>query len=459
MNLFDDKKLAWPKACLLIAIASGSYSIAAIGTHFIGLIPVYFLSLLFFTKVEKYRHAFYLAWISSLITFALHISFFLNIFGKGSVFLWIILSFWPAIFVLLSKFILEKSNKVVQLITIPALFFVLEIISSELYPLRFSWGNISYMAHQNPALYGIGVFGIYGFSLLVFTLTILCENSDKRKVFIPGLMVLLTALSFINPKMETTHKGPIVTGIQYEFPEQAQALKGLKEALQRVPKTDIFMLSEYTFKDGIPQEIKNWCRENKVYLLAGTTFKTEDGANFYNTAAIVNPEGKIEFKQAKAQPIQFFNDGLPAPQQKLWSSPWGNIGLCICYDLSYGKVIDKLVDLGAQALLVPTMDVESWGEKEHKLHERVAPLRAVEYGIPVFKTASSGISQSVNSKGQVLASAPFPGQGEILSSHLQIQKAGSKPVDRYLFWPALFIIFWGFFNSVKHNRQKNNSTL
>jgi apolipoprotein N-acyltransferase len=54
------------------------------------------------------------------------------------------------------------------------------------------------------------------------------------------------------------------------------------------------------------------------------------------------------------------------------------IGICICYDLSYSRVTDRLLRLGAQALIVPTMDLIDWGRRQHELHARVAPMRAAE---------------------------------------------------------------------------------
>ncbi len=48
--------------------------------------------------------------------------------------------------------------------------------------------------------------------------------------------------------------------------------------------------------------------------------------NYYNTAFVVGTNGEIVFKQVKSVPIQFFRDGLPAPEQKVWNSPWGKIG-------------------------------------------------------------------------------------------------------------------------------------
>jgi apolipoprotein N-acyltransferase len=138
------------------------------------------------------------------------------------------------------------------------------------------------------------------------------------------------------------------------------------------------------------------------------------------------------FRQVKAVPIQFFKDGLPAPEQKLWASPWGKIGICICYDLSYTRVTDRLVQLGAEALIVPTMDVVDWGRAQHELHARIAPVRAAEYGLPIFRLASSGISQLVGQSGRVTATAPCPGDGANLAGPLEMRGSGRRPLDRWL---------------------------
>ena len=147
---------------------------------------------------------------------------------------------------------------------------------------------------------------------------------------------------------------------------------------------------------------------------------------------MVGPDGDIVFRQVKAVPIQFFKDGLPAPEQKLWNSPWGKIGICVCYDLSYTRVTDRLVELGAEALIVPTMDVVDWGQAQHELHARIAPVRAAEYGLPIFRLASSGISQLVDRAGRVTATAPCPGDGAMLAGTLEMRGAGSRPLDRWL---------------------------
>ncbi|MCM8531564.1 MAG: hypothetical protein NE330_10425 [Lentisphaeraceae bacterium] len=457
MNIFDGKHLPVKKALVFVILTSATYNIAVIHTSLTALLPLYFLCLIYISKVEKLRYAFYLGWIATLISYSIHIRFFLNIFGNGSIILWIILSFWPALFVVLSRILLYRTSKKVFLTSIPCLFFLIEVICAEIYPLKFSWIAAGYMTAPNSAVYGLKFLGIYGFSLAILALTLLIETSPKRKYLLPMLCIVLAGLSFIQLPQQKSSSGPRITGIQLEFPEQIEAILGLDKAKDKYPDTDIFMLSEYTFDNGIPQPVLDWCRKNKTYLLAGTKFKTEDGQNFYNTATLVNPRGEIEFKQVKAQPIQFFKDGLPAPKQTLWNSPWGKIGMCICYDLSYTSIIDNLVDLGAEGLLVPTMDVESWGKSEHMLHSRVAPLRAAEYGLPIFKVASSGESQSVNSKGQIIAQASFPGQGEIISDIMVLTKNGAKPLDRYIFWPCAVICLFAFYKAFTKRKEITSS--
>jgi apolipoprotein N-acyltransferase len=78
------------------------------------------------------------------------------------------------------------------------------------------------------------------------------------------------------------------------------------------------------------------------------------------------------------------------------------------------------------------MDVTEWGRHQHELHSRVAPVRAAEYGVPIFRLASSGISQAVNGGGGVVAHTSFPGPGAVLTASLYLPTGGALPVDRVL---------------------------
>jgi apolipoprotein N-acyltransferase len=78
------------------------------------------------------------------------------------------------------------------------------------------------------------------------------------------------------------------------------------------------------------------------------------------------------------------------------------------------------------------MDVDDWGRHQHELHSRVAPVRAAEYGVPIFRVAISGISQAVTGGGYVVAKTSMPGNGEIFSAQLRLPQRGFLPLDRYL---------------------------
>ena len=92
--------------------------------------------------------------------------------------------------------------------------------------------------------------------------------------------------------------------------------------------------------------------------------------------------------------------------------------------------MDVLVRLGAEGLLIPTMDLETWGGTEHEVNARMARIRALEYGVPVFRVASSGVSLILDREGRTLASAPFPGPGATLVSSVALRTGGgSVPWD------------------------------
>ncbi|MDR3458306.1 MAG: carbon-nitrogen hydrolase family protein [Verrucomicrobiae bacterium] len=281
-------------------------------------------------------------------------------------------------------------------------------------------------------------FGMYGAGFVVLSAATLFHFRAWVKIsriqllgiaaLIPIFVVLLLPASMLG--YLAGRPSVSVTGIQLEFPNANLLPKVLDHALAKNTNSQIFVLSEYTLKDGVPDSLKDWCREHSRYLVVGGEEVLTNDV-YFNTAFVVGTNGEIVFKQAKSVPIQFFKDGLRATNQSLWNSPWGKIGICICYDLSYTRVTDELVRQGAQLIIVPTMDVENWGRHQHELHSRVAPVRAAEYRVPIFRLASSGISQAVIGSGQVVAQTHMPGPGETLSAQLHLPAHGALPWDRY----------------------------
>lgn len=425
----------------------------------------YLICLVQLARLRTTRQCFYTGLAVGFACFAPQLECFWRIFGPAAIALWLVLAFWIGLFLALAHGALARLGPKRGALLIPFLWTGLEYFRSELYYLKFSWLNTGYafadllLPVAFPlGMYGLGFVALFGATLLSIRPTTPTTNFSWQQTL--GIMMIIGflaqgACSFI--VLHVPAPDFVLAGVQLEFPNEKDILKSLNHALLRHPQLvqsnaffrshpnlDLVVLPEYTLEGEPNAALKDWCRRNQKFLIVGGKDHSP-GSNYFNTAFVISTNGEVVFKQVKSVPIQFFKDGLPATEQKVWDSPWGKIGICICYDLSYTRVTDELVRQGAQMLIVPTMDVADWGRHQHELHARVAPVRAVEYGIPIFRVASSGISQGVARSGGVQASAPFEGDGEMLffGVNLNANRRGSLPLDRWLA-PFCVVVTGGF---------------
>lgn len=437
--------LGWKKSVLWLALAAACFNAAYTSPKFPAagwLVFGYAFALIRLTDQPSVRRAFYFGLATGFLCYAPQLWFFWKIFNAAAIVLWLVLAFWVGLFAAIVCGSIRRWGKTRAAWLIPIVWTGVEYFRSELYYLKFSWLNVGYAFPNCPAA-PLDCFGMYGVGFIVFSVaTLFCFGNRFKRLHVSLLgfaLLLLIPLAWLL-QLDTAKKvyarnaraQPLsLVGIQMEFPPPGVIPIMLNQSLAKNTNVQIFVLSEYTLDGPVPDALKNWCREHSRFLVVGG--KDPAGTNnFYDTAFVVGTNGEIVFKQGKCVPIQFFRDGLPAPSQKVWNSPWGKIGFCVCYDLSYTRVTDELVRQGAQMLIVPTMDVEFWSRHEHELHTRVAPVRAAEYGIPIFRLASSGISQAVSAGGQVIAEAPMPGTAAVLAAELRLPLRGKLPLDRFL---------------------------
>jgi apolipoprotein N-acyltransferase len=425
-------------AALVLAVASvASFQIAYEWKAAAGFIVAYLACLFRLAWVKSSRWAFYLGLAIGFSIAAAQLRFFYDIFGPAAIGLWLIFGLWHAFYLLLARNTVARWPRSGAL-CLPVIWFALEYFRSELYYLRFAWLTPGF-ALSHPTWLPFATVGVYGFSFCVLSIIALLfvGSGRKRWLTISAALLFSFALGFSGKTADKS--GPYVVGVQLESPTKTQVLHALDQALKDHPQLEMVVLSEYTFDGPVPARVLEWCTRNQKHLVAGGKEPAENG-QFYNTVYVISPAGEVVFRQGKSVPIQFFNDGLPASSQHVWKSPWGKIGIAICYDLSYARVIDRLIASGAESLIIPTVDLEEWGAHEHWLHSKIAPVRAREYGVPIFRVASSGISQLVSANGRVVASAPFPGQNQQLAGLLPMGQKGSLPWDRYLAMPAVIVV-------------------
>jgi len=433
--------LTWTKSFLWLAVAVGCFHAAYTSIHVPGagfMIIGYAFALVQLTNQPTVRRAFYFGLAAGFFSYGPQLWFFYKIFSMAAVVLWLILAFWVGLFSAIIHVATRRWGRARAAWLIPIVWTGLEYFRSELYYLKFSWLNIGYALPpymSGPGTCRIGMYAL-GFAVMALVATFPFKFTRKFTVIewflVFPIAFIIAATMFPGEFRSHASSRVNIVGIQMEFPPAGILPKALDAALAKNTSAQIFVLSEYTLNTPPPDALKDWCREHSKFVVVGGEAPATNG-NYYDTAFVIGTNGDIVFSQGKCVPIQFFHDGLPAPKQSLWNSPWGKIGFCVCYDLSYTRVTDELVRQGAQLLIVPTMDVEYWGRHQHELHTRVAPVRAAEYGIPIFRLASSGISQAVAADGSVVAQAPMPGTDATLAAELRLfPSGGMRPLDRYL---------------------------
>jgi apolipoprotein N-acyltransferase len=430
-----DGSLTWKKALLWIVLGTGSFHIAWEFPRFNALVFVYAVALIELASLANARVAFRFGFLLGLSVFAPHLAWFWNIFGAVSICLWALLSFFTGLFVFVLKQWRDRLGPQLLWLAAPIFWTGLEYFRSELYFLRFSWLSAGYVFSGKSGLLPVGALGVYGTAFVIFLgAAILCQLDSKRRWIATSLVLLIVGLMANSARVAIgppAARNLRAAGIQLEFPPDLEIPAHLDSVLAQFPDAELLVLSEYTFDSSVPLKVRQWCRKNRRYLIAGGKDDLP-GGQYYNTAFVVDPAGEIVFKQAKSVPIQFFRDGLAAPDRRVWDSPWGKLAICVCYDMSYRRVMDDFIKKGAEALIVPFMDVTDWGGRQHRLHERVSAVRAQEYQIPLFRVGSSGISQLVDRSGRTIATAPFPGQESILGGSLALSAPGRLPLDHWV---------------------------
>lgn len=434
--------ISWAAAAGWFALSVTTFHAAYLtsASWLVLLVPYFAIGL---ARLGSGRSAFYAGFALGFAFYGPQLGFFWGIFGPAAIALWAVLAFWIGLFAGVAHGIHRTFGPRWALVLVPFLWTGFEYFRSELYYLRFSWLNAGYALAWSgawPLFHGLGIYGIGFVAALAGSLVQYAQGWLRLAGPALAFAVLILGRSGNEPaSAQGLSKTRIqVGGAQVESAVESEIPAILDRLLKTHNELDLLVLPEYTLEGEPSESLRQWCRTQRKHLVVGGREPLGEG-KFRNTAFVIDPQGEIVFRQTKSVPIQFFADGEPAKSQSLWQSPWGPLGIAICYDLSYTRVIDHLVQLGALGLIIPTMDAASWGRHQHAMHARVAPVRAAEYGLPIVRVASSGVSQIVDASGRVTASAPFSEQVETFFGELELGGRGRLPWDRALAPFATFL--------------------
>ena len=143
-------------------------------------------------------------------------------------------------------------------------------------------------------------------------------------------------------------------------------------------------------------------------------------------------------------------------REVLWLNDSTGTAPIICYESVYGEYVTDYVENGADFLSIITNDAW-WGDTEgHQQHLSYARLRAVENGRFVARSANTGISAIINSRGDIVKELGYEERGSIAGKiGLRSEKTFYVKYGDYLARIAQFLALFIFlFSVVKFKRKR-----
>lgn len=94
----------------------------------------------------------------------------------------------------------------------------------------------------------------------------------------------------------------------------------------------------------------------KLWLINGSIFESKQG-NTFNTASVINPEGRVVARYRKMFPFRPYETGVEAGDGFcVFDVPGvGRFGVSICYDMWFPETSRTLTAMGAEVILHPSM--------------------------------------------------------------------------------------------------------
>lgn len=146
------------------------------------------------------------------------------------------------------------------------------------------------------------------------------------------------------------------------------------------------LFPKYAELEGGPmwQALSEMARKSKVWLFGGSIPERDEEGKVYNTCFVFNPEGKQVGKHRK---VHLFDIDIKGGQRFkesdtltagsdlcLIDTPYGEIGVMICFDVRFAEWASLLAEAGAVLLIVPGAFNMTTGPKHWELLMRSRAL-------------------------------------------------------------------------------------
>jgi predicted amidohydrolase len=184
--------------------------------------------------------------------------------------------------------------------------------------------------------------------------------------------------------------------------------------------------------DSFVAGVRALARELKVWVLIGSALVARGSDKAANRAVLVSDKGEIVTTYDK---LHMFDVDLPngdryresslyepGEDARIVDTPWGKLGLTICYDMRFPQLYRALAKAGAEIIAVPAAFTRPTGEAHWEVLLRA---RAIENGVFILAPAQGGTHEdgrttwghsiAVDPWGRILAQAGDDEPGVIMA--------------------------------------------
>jgi deaminated glutathione amidase len=104
------------------------------------------------------------------------------------------------------------------------------------------------------------------------------------------------------------------------------------------------------------ERFQELARRHSLWIVPGSIYE-RSGTAIYNTAPVIDPEGRVVARYRKMFPFRPYEAGIEAGREfVVFDVPGaGRFGLVICYDIWFPETTRTLVAMGAEVILRPTL--------------------------------------------------------------------------------------------------------
>jgi len=349
--------------------------------------------------------------------FAVSLSWLWNIFGGMSVALWAILAIFPTVFAHFQGRAFLRGLRGWKFAAFTAINWgAWEFIRAEIFPLKLPWMTTGLALGPNLLLPWIGVYGVG--AIVVFAAVLLAARMWKIAGSVIAVLLAAVFLSQPLPDLKPGDEGVVsMGGVQLEnvnIDSYLKATAAMPADVEYVVWPENAVIFDIMKNDRDWRILREVCAERDITLTFGTRSAPEGkDEEWRNIALTMDRTGHLG-EHNKVHTVHLFDDGIPGTTALPIQTRHGKVGTPICFDADYENIVRGMVSTGAEFIIIPTMDAESWSARQHDQHAELARIRAAENARWIFVSATSGVSQVIDPRGHLHGRLGALKQGNLL---------------------------------------------